>query len=145
MSDPAIIAIIVGIVICGSAWGWLQLAKQGLVKSNPTLDKILGLVAFPLGILVTVLGAVALSKKALGGAKKPMEGDDDLAPDEDEDTDHGEPRETEAEHVRRVIEEAAEEVETHVREEAPDDEVAARGAAIFDPGAPPSDDEGQPS
>ena len=133
MSNFAIVVIVLGLVICAGAWGWLQLSEKGLVQSNPTVDKVLKFAAIPLGILVTVLGFVALGKGLVGKKKVVHGGDNDLAPDVPEVDPN---RETEASHVRRVIEETATRAEEHVLEEATDDEVAARGAALFDPGLP---------
>jgi hypothetical protein len=136
-SDPVLTTIIVtlavvGVVGCIAAQIWLK--RREAAGIEPTaLDQLLKLAAIPLLILISILGVIALR----GGGKGPdrREGDDDLAPDE-EPTDT---RETEAERVARVIKDEAERVEEHITETATDDEVAARGAALFDPGV--SDDE----
>ena len=131
VTDPLVIAVIVLLVVSGTAWGILQLRKD----SEPTtVDRVLKLFALPL--LGLGLLALILLRGKPGATTLP--GDDNLTPDEPTDPDD---RETEAERVRRVIETEADRVETHVRDTATDDEVAARGAGLFDPGVSPSDDD----
>lgn len=136
ISDSQLIPLIVGLVICGSAWGWLQLAHKGFVKRNERLEQVLALVAMPLGALLSIFGLSRIFKNKNASVLE------EQISVENEGTENDRPRETEAEHVRRVLETAAEEAETHIEKTATDDEVAARGAALFDPGLDkPSDTE----
>ena len=122
--DPVLVGVLVLVIVSGIAWGVLKL-REG--NEPTTIDRVLKLFALPL--LGLGLLALVLMRNNAAGPRR-MAGDDDLEPDEP--TDPGD-RETEGEHVRRVIEEQADRVEKHVLEEATDDEVAARGAGLFDP------------
>lgn len=125
MLDPLVITVVVLLIVSGVAWGVLQLRQS---DEPTTFDRVLKLFALPLLGLGLLLLIVSRANAATPGR---MEGDDDLEPDES--TDPEEDRETQAEQVRRVLEDEADRVEEHIIEKATDDEVAARGAALFDP------------
>lgn len=131
--DPLVIqAVVAALVVAGTAWTILYFKR----RSDPsapydTIDKVLWGLTVPVVAVVAVAGMIGLAS-ANSSERPRREGDDDLSPDE-EPTDP--PTESRGDQVARIIEERAEEVEDHVLNTATDDEVAARGAALFDPGA----------
>lgn len=134
--DPTVMVVLfAAAVVSGICTAALKFKRRGLDADAPydTVDKVLWVLGIPLLAVVGVLGIVAVTQ-AGGKSTERREGDDDLAPDEEPTDPNAESR---GEQVARVIEENAEKVEKHVLEEATDDEVGARGAALFGLGPKP--------
>ncbi len=131
--SPALIyAGVIAIIVAATSWGILTFKRRGDPDAPyDTVDKVLWGLTIPV-LAVVVIGGFVMASQARKTGRLHKEGDDDLTPDEPE-TDPGESR---GDQVARIIEDRAEEVEKHVLEEATEDEVAARGAGLFDPGKP---------
>ena len=130
--SPALLyAGLIGIVVAAGAHGILTFKRRDDPDAPyDTVDKVLWGLTIPVVAVVLIGGFIIARGRKVGRPNK--EGDDRLAPDEPV-TDPGESR---GDQVARIIEERAEEVEEHILEEATDDEVAAVGAGLFDPGKP---------
>lgn len=132
--DPTI-AITLLVMSCVSGAAWLALRiKRGSDASSPydTVEKVLLALSVPLFVLGLVAAAMSMTRTKTPSRR---EGDEDLTPDNVP----TEESESPGELVTRVVIENAEAAETHTLHEATEDEVAARGAALFDPGAPTED------
>jgi len=123
-------------VICMTV---LHIKRSGVDVDTPydTVDKVLWTMGAPPLALLGIFGLM-VAAQTMKQAPKQREGDDDLVPDEEPTDPNAESR---TEQIVRIIEDNAEKVEEHVLEEATDDEVGARGAALFGVG-PSSDSEG---
>jgi hypothetical protein len=124
------------VVVAGVAWVALKAKRKGLDEDAPhdTVDKVLWALTIPALVVAFALGTIGMLQAKQSGPVR-REGDDDLAPDEPAKP----PKESESDRVVRIIEDRADEVEDHVLNHATDDEVAARGAGLFDPGTPSGD------
>ncbi len=139
-ADPTVMALLfAAAVVSGICTAVLPFKRRSLDADAPydTVDKVLWALGIPLLAVTGVLGLIAVTQ-ARDEATERREGDDDLTPDEELTDPNAESR---AEQVARVIEENAEKVERHVLEDATDDEVGARGAAVFGLGPKPDDDD----
>ena len=125
MNDPILLGVLIPLILAGIVWGILQIRASGKPVSISSALKTFALPLMGIGLVLLSI----IRSKPEDPVRLP--GDDDLEPDESSD----EEIETQGEQVRRVIEEEAERVEEHILEEATDDEVASRGAGLFDPGA----------
>ncbi len=135
--NPIVLYVLVIVLIVAAISSTILFFKRRGRKDEPydMVDKVLVALGLPLVLIGVVVAATALAQGNRGTSRR--EGDDDLAPD----TPTEPPAESRGEQVVRIIEDRAEEVEDHVLNDATDDEVAARGAGLFDPGAPPDTEE----
>ena len=138
--DPTLMAVLLVLAMISAACTTaLKLKRQNVDVDAPydTVDKVLWVLGIPLLAVVAIAGIVAVTRTGDKPSER-REGDDDLVPDEEPTDPNAESR---GEQVARVIEENAEKVEKHVLEEATDDEVGARGAALFGLGPKPDGDD----
>jgi hypothetical protein len=121
---PWILGAFIGLV-CGSIFLVRRQQRKGLPLD--TIDYVLAGFSLPL----VLLGAVGSAYIAFANDKTiRREGDEDLTSDVPPQP----PEESRGALVARVLEDEAQRVEEHVLNEATDNEVAARGAGLFDPG-----------
>lgn len=129
---PAVLYGFVAVVIVAVlAWGILTIKRRGVADDVPydTVDKVLWALTIPL-LAVVAVGAVI----GISSVKKSKKAD--VTPPDEPD----EPEESRSDQVIRIVDHRAEEVEDHVLHDATDDEVAARGAGLFDPDTPTDPD-----
>jgi len=118
-------AIVLGLIGIG-CYVLLYVRQKNRTGPFSTLDMALFIASFPITLVAIALGVASFSNKF--GKKKP-------ARPGDEDVDVNLPAvdvESTGDKLVRVVEANAEKVVKHLEENATDDEVAARGAALFD-------------
>lgn len=125
--DPIwVYALVISIVVAVVAQAILWVKRRGDPEGPyDPIDWTLWALTAPVLLIAAAVVFVESRRPEAG-----REDDDDLSPDEPVDRDE----ESRTDQVIRIVEAQAEEVEDHVLNEATDDEVAGRGASIFDPG-----------
>jgi hypothetical protein len=129
---PAAIYVLVGIILISATSQAILTVKRWNVEANTpydTIDKVLLFISMIVLLIGALFGIFTASTKRPSRSSHP--GDNDLAP---EDTGDDKDHESRSDQVVRVIEDQADRAEKHIEEEATDDEVASRGAGLFDPG-----------
>lgn len=142
--DPWIVAAwALLLLVSGGCSVALHFKRQKMPDGSPfdVVDRVLWVCGAPLFIFLTLLGAVVVMGRLRGAASNQREGDTDLATDGPSSL----PEESRSEQVVRILETQAEKAEAHILEEATEDEVGARGAALFGletrPGEHPAPDD----
>ena len=135
MTDLALTLLIGGVVVsavCAAVYKVRHPNVSSLEDLAPkgTVDILLliGSALVILPALVLVLGSVF--------TKKPKDVQLPSLPPEDDPTDE----ESESERLKRTVDAISDATEEHIRDTASDDEVASRGAHLFDPGKEPDKD-----
>lgn len=122
-TDAWLIALIAAIISSSCAVA-LWIRRSDAKGPFTTIDIALAIGAAPFALVFLIASVI--------GIKNLFSRESDPEPGVVVDTHEGP---SSSEHVDEVVGDIAERTETHIREDATDDEVAARGAALFDPSA----------